>query len=542
MTVDEDICGFRIDLREWVLRPDYFSSAENWKREPREYYCYCRRGTWPGHDRCIWHAEVADKPPDEFVKMKNEGNEKLEGAILRGTDLGDTISFAGCTLIGSDLTQANLLGANLSEVPFRNANLEATNLRIADLSEASFRETNLHNVMMGSADLTDTLSLNADFTQANLGGTDFTEAHLVDTDFTGVVAKEAEFSNATLRYSDFSNAVLDGTDFLNSYHNSTFFKDSILHDADFTQATLRDVDLTDADLHRADLTDADLGGVNLTRVFLEDALLESSDLDAADLTDAKLHNCRLQDVYLSNETTFGERCAYERAADPNDLLPWDIIGPSMESVTITLDDHHVYQGSPLSAAFTRFQYWTRTISGWTPDTKDLENLDKAISVYRTYQRLHRENSLPGDIPHYFYREKEMRRTKALAEGNHLEWASRALQRWVMGYGERPWRVVGTSVVVILVCAILYPLLGGVAVDHSGTTLTVFEPLDTPLDELPGGTWLASLYFSLVTFTTLGYGDIQPASAPAQYLAGIESLVGAALLALLVAVLARRVTR
>ena len=50
---------------------------------------------------------------------------------------------------------------------------------------------------------------------------------------------------------------------------------------------------------------------------------------------------------------------------------------------------------------------------------------------------------------------------------------------------------------------------------------------------------ANLYFSAVTFTTLGYGDIQPASPVAQALASIESFLGALLMALLVFVLGRQ---
>lgn len=45
---------------------------------------------------------------------------------------------------------------------------------------------------------------------------------------------------------------------------------------------------------------------------------------------------------------------------------------------------------------------------------------------------------------------------------------------------------------------------------------------------------AFVYFSLVTQTTLGYGDIQPVSAPARTLAGLHALVGQLYLAVLVA--------
>lgn len=51
--------------------------------------------------------------------------------------------------------------------------------------------------------------------------------------------------------------------------------------------------------------------------------------------------------------------------------------------------------------------------------------------------------------------------------------------------------------------------------------------------------LSNIYFSAVTFTTLGYGDIQPASSAAEALATVESFLGALLMALLVFVLRRR---
>ena len=54
--------------------------------------------------------------------------------------------------------------------------------------------------------------------------------------------------------------------------------------------------------------------------------------------------------------------------------------------------------------------------------------------------------------------------------------------------------------------------------------------------------LANFYFSAVTFSTLGYGDVEPAGGTVQFLASVQSITGAALMALLVAVLARRITR
>ena len=55
--------------------------------------------------------------------------------------------------------------------------------------------------------------------------------------------------------------------------------------------------------------------------------------------------------------------------------------------------------------------------------------------------------------------------------------------------------------------------------------------------LPAGTVLAgydALYFSLITITTIGYGDITPASGPARMLATLEAITGTMYMAMLVA--------
>ena len=61
------------------------------------------------------------------------------------------------------------------------------------------------------------------------------------------------------------------------------------------------------------------------------------------------------------------------------------------------------------------------------------------------------------------------------------------------------------------------------------------------DQLLAGTAAAGssidshlLYFSLITLTTIGYGDIVPVSAPARVLCGIEGLIGQLFVAIIIA--------
>jgi voltage-gated potassium channel Kch len=72
-----------------------------------------------------------------------------------------------------------------------------------------------------------------------------------------------------------------------------------------------------------------------------------------------------------------------------------------------------------------------------------------------------------------------------------------------GYGEEPLRVVIFTNVIIFLFAILYFFSG---VSFSGNVL-VYSSTASMSDNIY--TFANSLYFSVVTFTTRGYGDLTP---------------------------------
>ncbi|WP_124816054.1 potassium channel family protein [Burkholderia cepacia] len=84
--------------------------------------------------------------------------------------------------------------------------------------------------------------------------------------------------------------------------------------------------------------------------------------------------------------------------------------------------------------------------------------------------------------------------------NYLAW----------GFGERPFRSLATSVVAIVVCASIFYFARG-STTH-----------DQPI---------TSLYFSIVTFTTLGYGDISQKGSWLQLLSAFEAFGGMVLMGL-----------
>ncbi len=100
-------------------------------------------------------------------------------------------------------------------------------------------------------------------------------------------------------------------------------------------------------------------------------------------------------------------------------------------------------------------------------------------------------------------------------------------RLLFGYGERPIRVLVASALIIIFCAFFYSLPGSL-VYRAGPTQPSF--------------W-QGLYFSTITFTTLGYGDLYPA-ADGLYraVAMAEAVAGGCLMALFVVCLAKRFSR
>ena len=100
-------------------------------------------------------------------------------------------------------------------------------------------------------------------------------------------------------------------------------------------------------------------------------------------------------------------------------------------------------------------------------------------------------------------------------------------RLLFGYGERPVRVLVAGALIIVLCAFFYSHPGSLAYR----------------DGLDGQSFLQGLYFSTITFTTLGYGDLYPAAnGLSRLVAMAEAIAGGCLMALFIVSLAKRFSR
>lgn len=246
-------------------------------------------------------------------------------------------------------------------------------------------------------------------------------------------------------------------------------------------------------LHEADLYRADLQGAHLFALDLRGSSLMKADLRGANLHCADLRDCNL-------------------------------LGTRLEGARL---DNVIWDRQLLQERRGR----ERQRSGDSDAARQL--FEEAEETYRNL-RLHLEKAgLFEQAGIFFHREMVMRRLQM------PRYSGKRLLSWLVdlfsGYGEKPLNVVLFSLGMIFVCGLLYFLVG---VRHG----------DLPLRLALERGWLANLsdlagclYFSVVTFTTLGYGDITPHGL-ARPIAAFEAFAGSFTMALFVVVFVKKMTR
>lgn len=108
----EDRCGYVVRPADAELDSAYGDLDDEWWYERGGFVC-CWREPWRGTGRCVWHADVEDKPVEALRRSRKPVAERLDGARLVGVTAGDELSFARCDLLGVDFSDADLSGARI---------------------------------------------------------------------------------------------------------------------------------------------------------------------------------------------------------------------------------------------------------------------------------------------------------------------------------------------------------------------------------------------------------------------------------------------
>ncbi len=124
----------------------------------------------------------------------------------------------------------------------------------------------------------------------------------------------------------------------------------------------------------------------------------------------------------------------------------------------------------------------------------------------------------ADAGELTYLEKTYERRALYDRGEWPRWAGSLLQNWLWGYGEKPWRLGLVMVVNILIF---------------GTVLFW-------VNALPEKTYWEHVYFSGITYLTVGYGDLAPVGAWGRFLSVLNAGTGIATFGMLIASVTKKV--
>ena len=197
------------------------------------------------------------------------------------------------SLVGADLSGANLNNVNLSKLDLRDANLSNAKLNRANLTGTKLFRANLDGADLSFANLS-----SAELFRASLGNAKLFFANLSSANLNGADLSDTDVSLANLMGADLSNAILKNTDlsFANLSNTKLLvanFTDAQLSFANLKGANIKEADLSNATLRNADLSNADLSGSILQGANLTNAKLNGANVSGVNLNAAKLSNTTL---------------------------------------------------------------------------------------------------------------------------------------------------------------------------------------------------------------------------------------------------------
>ena len=318
--------------------------------------------------------------------------------------------------------------------------------------------------------------------------------------------------------------------------------------ADLHKARLAGTSLSDADLSGAKLTSAVLVGASLARTRLCGAQLGRADLSgaelsAADLRGANLYDATLSGADLSRARLTGADMRHALVASLAELMPQPPSQLGLRGITrpTTLRSAALHRAMLTQARLApetdfldaEFGLHSRDVIEEEATARTPAERKEVALLYRQLKLCFQHSGDHVRAGEFFIREMHCIWQQRKAEGN-WRWIPGALLEYLCGFGERPWRMLGWMLGIIALFAFLHTGWG--QIEHLDVGLG-FDPSLAGVERF----WRA-VYFSVETFTTLGYGDLTPKCVCGYILCSLEPLVGTILVSLFLVCIVRKFSR
>lgn len=308
-----------------------------------------------------------------------------------------------------------------------------------------------------------------------------------------------------------------------------------LQGANLRRANLQKANLNYTNLHKANLWEVNLREANLFLVNLQKATLNDADLQKANLLLANLQGANLHYADLQETLLFGASLQEALLLDTN-LQEANLSSVNLREACLS---NAKLRGASLHGVLldgTLELTWEQIKRVGEEKAKKWKNAQDAYLRLKNY--FHQQGRYEDESKAY-YREKLMAKHEAYDQcfkkkhpKHFFNWFGLWLLWAVAGFGERWMRIIPWGAGILLFFTGLFFL---------GSNLGWGAPYDHPT-LLSIGNLFDCFVFSVVTFVTLGFGDIWPDAWIAKILVGAEVVLGYVFLGMIVVLIARKFGR
>lgn len=170
-----------------------------------------------------------------------------------------------------------------------------------------------------------------------------------------------------------------------------------------------------------------------------------------------------------------------------------------------------------------------------------ENINEKIKYSIEFKSYSQNLGLENIADIFYLQEKDFSRQQSREKKNYARFITYSLWKYSCSYGTSLIRWFATSAIIIIIFGALYYQYN-FTITSSASLNQFLQDIKPSIKISTVDNWFSSYYYSVVTFATLGYGDITPNDLSGQIFSVIEVLTGYIMLGGLLSVFSKKIVR
>jgi len=436
---------------------------------------------------------------------------------------------------GSNLDQVDFYDTKSSKIIFHESkSLKNINFEEADYKEVNFRDCVLKNVY----------AINAKFDSINCIGCEIINSDFSESIFRG----SSNFNNSKLKNVKFINSKISNSEIITESQDKVIFNESSAIQPEFKNSTMKNVDFQNTKMLRCNFNNSNFSKCKFTyksnfsasifdnttfkecefedisltfSSFIKSKIIDST-IEVVNLNKSLFINCFIKDCLLKNVTLSSTN--WEYATFQSSVL----IKPTIDKNT----------------KFEKTKFGDTIFDTIKKDQEIIEILSKGlvnnIQFFNpVFGRKVRDEAWLNAWRNGINNKKSVKFKKFTILNKTWNWLRRPISYYTMKLVQFAWWIssfYGRNIVLWAMWSAFIAILFGFLFNNLGTDNIYLN--DGILDK---NIW-TYMYYSVVTFTTLGFGDITPITNKGMFYVASEVVLGYIMLGGLISILANKLAR